>query len=336
MIIKTGYYRRLMPEEREEISRSLAKGESFQKIASHLGRAVSTIAREVTRGGCNRWTYRADRAQRRSRRNARRRRLGKRKLFLNNRLREYVQEKLRLCWSPEQIARRIEIRYPLDMSMRISHEAIYAYVYVLPKGTLKKELINGFRRSHKRRYRKRSDAVKSKPLKDMISIDERPPEVDDRIIPGHWEGDLMIGRNRQSALGTLTERTSRLGLLVRLRGKSAEEIRKKFARKLKRLPQHARLSLTYDQGREMSEHAILARDTKIRVYFAHKGSPWERGTNENFNGLVRQFFPKGTDFNKVSNYHINKVQNMLNGRPRRVLNWETPYEAFTRIVALKA
>ncbi len=133
----------------------------------------------------------------------------------------------------------------------------------------------------------------------MISIDERPPEVEDRMIPGHWEGDLMIGRNRQSALGTLTERTSRLGLLIRLRGKSAGEIRKKFARKLKRLPQHARLSLTYDQG-------------------------------------VRQFFPKGTDFNKVSNYQINKVQNMLNGRPRRVLNWQTPYEAFTKFVALKA
>jgi IS30 family transposase len=162
MIIKTGYYRRLMPEEREEISRKLAKGESFQTIASHLGRAVSTIAREVTRGGCNRWTYRADRAQRRSRRNARRRRLGKRKIFLNNRLREYVQEKLRLCWSPQQIARRMEIRYPLDMSMRISHEAVYAYVYVLPKGTLKKELISGFRRSHKRRYRKRKDVSKIK------------------------------------------------------------------------------------------------------------------------------------------------------------------------------
>ena len=206
------------------------------------------------------------------------------------------------------------------MSMRISHEAIYAYVYVLPKGTLKKELLRGFRRSHKRRYRKGGDAAKSRPLKDIGSIDERPSEVKSHIIHGHWEGDLMIGYNRQSALGTLTERTSRLGLLVRLRGKSAEEIRKKFARKLKRLPQHARLSLIYDQGSEMSEHAILAADTKIRVYFAHKGCPWERGTNENFNGLVRQFFPKGTDFNKVSNYHINKVQNILNGRPRRVLN----------------
>ena len=337
MIIKIGCcYRRLIAEEREEISRSLAKGESFQAIASYLGRSVSTIAREVTRGGCNRWTYRADRAQRQSWRNARRRPLGKRKIFLNHQLREYVQKKLSLCWSPQQIARRIEIRYPLDMSMRISHEAIDAYVYVLPKGTLKKELISGFRRSHKRRYRKGKEAVKSRPFTDMVSIDERPSEVEGWMVPGHWEGDLMIGRNRQSALGTLTERTSRLGLLIRLRGKSAEEIRKKFARKLKRLPQHARLSLTYDQGREMSEHAILTADTKIRVYFAHKGCPWERGTNENFNGLVRQFFPKGTDFNKVSNDHINKVQNMLNGRPRRVLNWQTPYEAFTKIVALKA
>ena len=328
-------YGRLTFDEREEISRCLATGRSFQGIARELGRAVSTISREVGKAGSNRWLYRAGRAQRRASRNARKRRSGKRKIILHHALRVYVEEKLRLRWSPEQIAKRIKIMYPTDMAMKISHEAIYAHVYVLPKGDLKKELLKCLRRSHKHRYRKRGDTTELKPLKDMISIDERPSEVESREVPGHWEGDLMIGRNRQSALGTLAERTSRFALLVKLRGKSAQEIRKKFALKLKRLPCHLRLSLTYDQGREMAQHAQLAMETKVRVYFAHKGCPWERGTNENFNGLVRQFFPKGTDFNKVSNYHINKVQDLLNGRPRKVLSWETPYEVFGRSVALK-
>jgi len=328
-------YKRLTEDEREEISRCLAIGDSFQEIGAKLGRSVSTISREVGKAGCNRWTYRAGRAQRRAIRNARKRRLGKRKMIQLPKLRIYVEEQLRLRWSPEQIAKRIKKAYPKDMTMRISHEAIYAHVYVLPKGTLKKELLKCLRRMHKRRYRKRGKSTESRPLKDMVSIEERPAEVEDRIVPGHWEGDLMIGRNRQSALGTLVERTSRLALLVKLHDKSADEIRKKFALKLKRLPQHARLSLTYDQGREMAQHQALTAQTNVRVYFAHKGCPWERGTNENLNGLVRQFFPKGTDFNKVSRYQINKVQDLLNGRPRRVLDYDTPYEVFARSVALK-
>ena len=328
-------YTRLAAEEREEISRYLAIGESFQWISVMLGRSVSTISREVGKSGCNRWTYRAGRAQRRSVRNARKRRFGKRKIIQRKRLREYVENQLRLRWSPEQIAKRIKKAYSEDMTMRISHEAIYAHVYVMPKGTLKKELLKCFRRGHKRRYRKRGKAIESKPLKDMVGIEERPVEVENRLVPGHWEGDLIIGRNRQSALGTLVERTSRITLLVKLRDKSANEVRKKFALKLKRLPQHARLSLTYDQGREMAQHQKLTAQTNVRVYFAHKGCPWERGTNENMNGLIRQFFPKGTDFNKVSLYHINKVQDLLNGRPRRMFDYDTPYEVFERSVALK-
>lgn len=215
------------------------------------------------------------------------------------------------------------------MSMRISHEAIYLYVYVLR--TLKKELLRGFRRKHKRRYKKLEKPKQTKPLDDMTSIDERPFEVKDRIIPGH----LIIGKNRQSALGTLTKRETRFGLLVKVNGKSADEIRKKFACKFKKLPQHARLSMIYDQGREMAQHLRLSADAKIKVYFTHKGCPWGRGTNEKFNGLVRQFFPKGSDFNKVSYYQVNKAQDLLNGRPRKVLDWEIPYEAFAKSVALK-
>jgi len=329
-----GRYKRLSEEEREEISRYLACGEKYKAIAEHLGRAVSTITREVGKGSGNRWTYRAGRSQKRAERNASKRRFGCRKLIGNEALRVYVEEHLRLMWSPEQIAKRLKKMYPLDMDKRISHEAIYAHVYVLPKGNLKKELLRCLRRRHKRRYRWRKLGV-SKPLTDMVSIDERPPEVASREIPGHWEGDLIIGRNRQSALGTLTERKSRFGMLVRLRGKDAEEIRKRFAQKMKQLPKHARLTLTYDQGREMAEHALFTKDTDVKVYFAHKASPWERGTNENYNGLVRQFFPKGTDFNAVSDYQINKVQDLINGRPRKVLDFDTPYEVFSSIVALK-
>lgn len=324
-------YKRLSAEEREEISRCLASGESFQDIARLLGRAVSTITREVCSAGANRWTYRAGRAHRRAYRNARKRRAEKRKIIQHAPLRVYVEEKLRLRWSPEQIAKRIKIAYPMDMKMRISHEAIYAYVYVLPKGNLKKELLKCLRRGHKRRYRDRKGVV-SRPLKDMVSIEQRPIDVETRQIPGHWEGDLIIGRNRQSVLGTLIERKSRFALLVKVRGKDAQEIRTRFARKFKRLPKHARLSLTYDQGREMAQHALLTKQADVQVYFAHKACPWERGTNENFNGLVRQFFPKGTNFKNVSDYQINRVQDMLNGRPRKVLNWETPFEVFEKVL----
>lgn len=333
--MKEPKYRRLTFEEREEISRMLALGYKIREIGRELGRDASTISREVSKGECTRNTYRAGRAQRRAERNASKRKTGKRKLFKNDELRHYVEEKLRLKWSPEQIAKRVKRDYNGDMNMRVSHETIYSYVYVLPKGRLKKELLRGFRRKHKRRYKGRKNGKQVKPLQDMLSIEERPAEVEGREIIGHWEGDLIIGKNRQSVLGTLTERKSRLGLLVKLNGKSAKEIRKKFARKFKRLPEHARLTLTYDQGREMAEHVGLTKEAKIKVYFAHKGCPWERGTNENFNGLVRQFFPKGTDFNKVSYYQINKAQDLLNGRPRKVLDWNTPYEAFAENVALK-
>ncbi len=327
-------YSRLDAIEREDISRMLAMGCTQNEIAEELGRHKSTISREIGGRGFTNLSYRADLAQKRANRQSSARKKGKRILYANERLREYVEEKLKMKWSPEQIAKRLKKDYNEDMEMRISHEAIYSYVYVLPKGTLKQELTNGFRRKHKRRHKKRKTGKIERPLKDMVSIDDRPNEVEGRKIFGHWEGDLIIGKNRQSALGTLTERKTRFGLLVRVRGKSAKEIKSKFARKFKSLPSHAKLTLTYDQGREMADHVGLTKSSKVKVYFAHKSSPWERGTNENFNGLVRQFFPKGTDFNKVTYYQIQKAQALLNGRPRRVLDYDTPYEAFAKEVAL--
>jgi len=219
--------------------------------------------------------------------------------------------------------------------MQISHESIYGYLYVLPRGQLKKELLSCLRQQHKRRLKQgRKNNASTRKLEDMLSIEERPAEVADRTIPGHWEGDILIGKNRQSAMGTLVERTTRTTLLIRLRSKKAAEIRKAFAKEALRLPKQMRLTMTYDQGREMAEHKLFTKATEIKVYFAHPASPWERGTNENTNGLIRQFFPKGTDFNKVTLKEIKHAQDLLNGRPRKALDWETPYEAFKKLTGV--
>lgn len=327
-------YYRLTLEEREEISRFLSQKCSFNAIGKHLGRDGGTISREVNRGADNKYVYRAVRAHNRAKRKSAKRREGKRKINSNKKLKEEIMARLRLRWSPEQIANFLKEKYPQDKDMRISHETIYAYLYVLPKGQLKKELLSYLRQGKKRRYkrnRKNRTGIERK-LEDMTSIEERPSEVADRTVPGHWEGDLIIGKNRRSALGTLVERTSRTTILVPLNNRQAPTVRKSFAKEIKQVPRQMKLSLTYDQGREMAEHKLFSKQTEIKVYFAHPGSPWERGTNENTNGLVRQFFPKGTDFNKVSKKEIKKVQHLLNGRPRKVLKWQTPYEIFNKLL----
>lgn len=330
--MKNSRYQRLALNEREEISRCLAQGKSFREIARVISRHVSTVSREVKQAGMNKYTYRATRSDRRAIRNAGQRKSGKYKLEANRQLWEYVKGKLALRWSPEQIARSLKKLYSNEQSMRISHEAIYTYLYVLPRGELKKRMLEMLRRERKRRHKRKNTGKIERKLEDMISIEERPAEVADRTVPGHWEGDLLIGRNRQSALGSLVERTTRFVILVPLRDKTAEEVRKAFAREMKSLPTQLKRSLTYDQGREMAEHKLFTRDTNMKVYFAHPASPWERGTNENTNGLIRQFFPKGTNFNKVVRKEIKAVQDMLNGRPRKTLNWENPNEVIQQVL----
>lgn len=326
-------YYRLTFEEREEISRLLSQKCSFNAIANRLNRDKGTISREINKGSENKYVYRAIRAQNRARRNSAKRKSGKRKLDKHRKLKREVMIKLKLRWSPEQIANFLKRKYPQDNDMRISHEAIYTYLYVLPKGQLKKELLSYLRQGKKRRHkRNRKNRIIERKLEDMTSIEERPEEVADRTVPGHWEGDLIIGKNRRSALGTLVERTSRTTILIPLTNREALTVRKSFVREVKQLPRQMKLSLTYDQGREMAEHKLFTKQTNIKVYFAHPGSPWERGTNENTNGLVRQFFPKGTNFNKVSRREIKKVQHLLNGRPRKILNWQTPYEIFNKLL----
>ncbi len=325
-------YKRLSLEEREEISRMLAQKCSFQCIAKSLGRSPGTVSREVRAGSCNKYTYRASKAQARSIRNSRKRKAGKYFLADNLPLKRYVYGKLRLKWSPEQIAKTLKTEYPADTTMRLSTEAIYTYLYVLPRGMLKKELLSCLRQNRKYRRTQRPGVEAKRKLEDMLSIEERPKEVEDRIVPGHWEGDLIVGKNNRSALGTLVERTTRTTILVPLKSKHADGVAKAFAKEMKKLPQQMKLTLTYDQGREMAEHKLFSNITGVKVYFAHPRSPWERGTNENTNGLIRQFFPKGTDFNQVSRYRVKRAQHLLNGRPRKTLNWKTPYAVFNHLI----
>jgi IS30 family transposase len=335
--MQTGVYQRITNSEREEISRYLAIGKSIVGISNELGRHRTTIYREIKR---NRGIagYRAFSASRRAEAAAGSRRRGKTRLSQDLQLRDYVLQKLKQQWSPRAISERMKIEYPLEMGMRISHEAIYRYIYVLPRGELKRTLIQALRQEHAYRHKQKgkgSEETRGN-ITEMLSIEERPAEIEGRSVPGHWEGDLILGKNRQSALGTLVERTTRYTMLVPLGNKrDAVTVREAFARSFATLPVELKKSLTYDQGKEMGEHQRFTIDTGIEVYFAHPSSPWERGTNENTNGLIRQYFPKGTDFSSVSLDDVKMVQRRLNDRPRAVLNYLKPDEVINKLVALK-
>jgi IS30 family transposase len=325
-------YHRLNVNEREEISLGIAQGSSQYDIAISLSRSPSTICHEINRNTKYGQQYRAIQAQRRTDRLAHLARKN-RKMDINLPLKHYVLEHLDQLWSPEQIAKRLKILYPMDMEMQISHESIYSYLYVLPRGALRKELVKCLRYRHiNRRPRGGKSRRNCASIQDYLSIEERPAEVADRIIPGHWEGDLLMGHNNGSALGTLVERTTRMTFLVQLKDKDTTTVRETFAKEFKHLPKGLKRSLTYDQGQEMAEHKLFTKSTQIKVYFAHPHSPWERGTNENTNALIRQFFPKGTDFSKVPLENIKQAQDMLNDRPRKTLEFLTPHEVFSKLL----
>lgn len=323
-------YQRLGLAEREELSRGLACGRAYREIARRLGRHVSTVSREVRRNAAWVSGYRATEAQGRAIRRRRRRR---RRLHRNPRLRAFVLKHLRRCWSPEQIAAGLKRAYPEDLDMRLSHEALYTYLYVLPRGELRRELLGCLRQHRKKRRRRSRGEERRGQILEMVSIEERPAEVAERSIPGHWEGDLLMGQRGQSALGTLVERTTRTLILVPLKRRDAKSVRQAFARELKTLPRQMRLTLTYDRGKEMAQHRLFTADTHMQVYFAHPQSPWERGTNENTNGLLRQYFPKSqTDFQRLTRRDIKRVQHEMNSRPRKVIGFRTPYEAFNQLL----
>jgi transposase, IS30 family len=328
-------YTRLTAEEREIISQMLYQNASLPVIAQRLKRATSTISRELARNTCARdgagTPYKAFQAQERAARTAGERRRPT-KIVQSPRLQDIIKVKLQLRWSPRQIAEYLKEQYPNDRAMHVSHETIYTYLYVQAKGTLKKELISYLRQKRPKRQPKSQPEEKRGKITNMISITDRPPEVTDRRIPGHWEGDLVMGKGNKSAIGTLVERSTRFAIIVPLKSHDAETVRRAFGRAIMKLPEHMRLSMTYDQGKEMAEHELFTKETKMQVYFCDPHSPWQRGTNENTNMLVRDFFPKGTDFHAITNKELLFVQHALNERIRETLDWKTPKEVFNNFI----
>ena len=325
-------YKRLSFIEREEISRQSAYGSTIRRIAVILMRSPSTIYREISLTAPEQKYYRAIFGQQRAN-GIRRRKRRVRKLDQNHELREIVLKYLFRRWSPQQIANRLKMLYPNRMDMHVSHEAIYSYLYVLPKGELKQSLLRALRKHHKARHKKKARGqCNYGPIQNYLSIEERPQEVADRIIPGHWEGDMLVGKNNMTAIGTLVERTTRMTFLAKLKELDANTVRKSFEKEFCHLPKGLRRTLTYDQGPEMSEHRLFTKNTDITVYFAHPKSPWERGTNENTNALLRQYFPKSTDLSKISKKQLKEVQDELNDRPRKTLEWHTPHEKFAELL----
>jgi len=325
-------YTQLNPYERERIGLLRAERVSVPEIARRLKRHPSTIRRELKRLG-PRTRYSPLRAHIDAKKKRKIPRTPKK--LLNDELWTLVQAKLRLKWSPEQIAQYLKATYALD-TMHVSHETIYTYLYTLPRGELRKELIAQLRQGVRGRQRRKRDTDMRGVIPNMISIHERPLEVADRTVPGHWESDLIIGKDHASAIGTLVERTTRTTILVPLKSKDAVSVRLAFAETVKRLPKEVFKSITHDRGTEMAQHELFTKDTQVQIYFADPQSPWQRGTNENTNGLIRQYFPKGTDFTLVSKTELKRVQTELNQRPRKTLNWQTPEEAFAKLLGISA
>ena len=318
--------------EREDISRGIASGSSLREIASGLDRATSTVSREVSRHG-GRPVYRAQEADDRAWNSALR---PKRCLLaVNRKLRNIVAGKLILDWSPEQVSGWLKIQYPDDESLRVSHETIYRSLFIQARGVLKKQLLDHLRSKRRlRRSRHASASGQSRgQIVDALSIRQRPPEAEDRAIPGHWEGDLLSGA-KNSYMATLVERHSRFAMLIRVPSKDTEVVVAALSRHVRKLPATLRRSLTWDRGLEMAKHKEFTVATDVQVYFCDPQSPWQRGTNENTNLLLRQYFPRGTDLSGYSQAQLDQVSLRLNQRPRKTLGFQTPASKLQASVAL--
>jgi IS30 family transposase len=317
----------LRSDHREEISRGLCAGLSLRAIARIIDRAPSTVSREVKRNG-GRNTYRALRAGQRARDQARRPKPDK--LSTHEQLQKVVTDKLELEWAPQQIAGWLKYEFAGNRDMQVSHETIYRSLFIQARGSLKKELVSSLRTGRKIRKPKRSLRTTT-PIPDLVSIRERPAEVEDRAIPGHWEGDLIVGTNSSHVL-TLVERHTRFVMLARLTNKQTETVIKALTRLVLRLPKQLWLSVTWDRGTEMAQHKKFTVATDVQVYFCDPQSPWQRGSNENTNGLLRQYLPKKTDLSVHSQAMLDKIARRLNGRPRQTLGWKTPAQMMEQVL----
>jgi transposase, IS30 family len=327
---------RLSLEEREEISRGLAAGDSIRTIAESLGRSPSTVCREVNANG-GRKKYRALVADRAACRRALRPKRAK--LARCRQLRGVVERKLEAKWSPQQISAWLALEYPDRPEMQVSHETIYQSLFVQSRGALRKELHSCLRSGRAMRRAKayvKANHIGQGKLKNMVMISERPAEVKDRAVPGHWEGDLIFGK-KMTSIGTLVERHSRYVILLKLpTGHGADAVRKAMTKRILTLPAQLRRSITWDQGKEMAEHVQFTVDTGVQIYFCDPKSPWQRGSNENTNGLLRQYLPKSSDLSLCTQRELDAIARSLNTRPRQTLGWMTPSQAFAEAVALTA
>jgi len=319
--------------DREEIAVGLAREESFGEIGARIGRPASTISREVARNG-PRGRYRAVRAQALAEQRARRPKAAK--LAVNVELRGLVQGKLERRWSPEQVSAWLKAEFAGRAEMQVSHETIYQSLYVQGRGALRRELAASLRTGRALRRPRRVTGERRGKIPGMVNISERPAEVADRAVPGHWEGDLIIGTGH-SAIGTLVERSTRFVLLLHLpHGHGADQVAAAMTEAMGTLPAQLRRSLTWDQGTEMASHAQIALATGLEIYFCDPHSPWQRGSNENTNGLLRQYFPKGTSLAVHSREQLDGVAAELNSRPRKTLGWKTPAQALEQVLAADA
>jgi IS30 family transposase len=327
--------RYLSVAEREEIAVGLAAGDSLRVIAARLGRSPSTVSREVRRNSLGVRQYRALAAQGQAQWRAARPKTAK--LAGNSELRGWVQGKLEENWSPEQISVMLRREFPGRPEMRVSHETIYQAIYVQGRGALRRELAARLRTGRALRKPRRKDGERRGKIPGMVMISERPAEAEDRAVPGHWEGDLILGAGGRSAIGTLVERSTRFVMLLHLPdGHGADQVAAAMTAAMGTLPAQLRRSLTWDQGSEMAGHARIAVATDLDIYFCDPHSPWQRGSNENTNGLLRQYFPKGTDLAGHNRGHLDDVAAGLNSRPRKTLDWKTPAQALDEFLAAAA